>query len=103
MPQGVAAVGARQRDRAQHLQEEDAVDRVDVLAQHLVPLGRPVRLAGEGAGLLRERGQFRRRREGPGEALGEGLASAVEDPGEAVGVNDPGIAVVRERGLESAA
>jgi len=52
------------------------------------------------AGPLRERGQLRCWREGPGEALGEGLTPAVEDPGEAVGVDEPGIPVVSESGLE---
>ena len=63
-------------------------------------LCRPVYLVGQRAGPLRERGQLRCWREGPGDARGERLAPAVKDPGEAVGVYEPGIPVVRESGCE---
>ena len=100
MPQGVPAIGAGQGDRAEHLQEEDDVDWVHVVAEYLVALCCPVHLVSQRAGPLRERGQLRCWRGGPGEALGKGLAPAVKDPGEAVGVDELGIPVVSESGLE---
>jgi hypothetical protein len=96
----VTAIGSWQGDRAERLQEKNDVDRVHVFAKHLVALGRPVHLFGQCGGLLRERREIRCWRESPGETLREGLTPAVEDPGEAVGVDGPGIPVVRESRFE---
>ena len=63
-------------------------------------LGRPVHLVCQCGGTPRERGEVRCGREGPGKALGKGLASTVEDPGEAVAVDAPWLPLVGESGFE---
>jgi hypothetical protein len=55
---------------------------------------------GQGSGPLGQFGQVGGGGEGAGQALGQGLASAVEDPGQAVGVDGPGIAVVGQGAIE---
>src|SRR6202522_2042486 len=96
----VARVGPRQGDRAERLEQQDDVPGAHVGAQRPVALGPLVDRGRQRPGALRQLVQVGGRGERPGQTLGQGLAAAVEDPGQAVGVDRPRVALVGQGALE---
>ena len=98
--QRLARVGVRHGYGAERLEQEHDVGRGYVGAQSPIALGPVVDSRGQRSGPLSQFRQVGGGGEGAGQALGQGLAAAVEDPGQAVGVDGPGIAVVGQGAIE---